>query len=67
MDNEISQQDLVKQKEVDKLVKNYKYYQDKLLQVSSKNRSVVLKKLYDKHNFDLTKIGTKNNAIPCHK
>jgi len=63
MDNDTSQPNLAKQQDVDKLVKNYKYYQDKLLQVSSKNRSVVLKKLYDKHNFDLTKLEDKKPGI----
>ena len=42
--------------QIDKLVKNYKYYQDKLLQVTQKNRSVLLKKIYHKHNFDLNLI-----------
>ena len=42
--------------QIDKLVKNYKYYQDKLLQVTQKNRSVLLKKIYNKHNFDLNHI-----------
>ena len=33
-----------RQKQVEKLIKNYKYYQDKLLQVTQKNRSVLLKR-----------------------
>ena len=37
----------------EKLQKNYKYYQDKLLQVSQRNRSVFLRRIYKKHNFDL--------------
>jgi len=48
--------DVERQKQVDKLIKNYKYYQDKLLQVTQKNRSVLLKKIYNKHNFDLTQL-----------
>jgi len=45
-----------KQNQIDKLIKNYKHYQDKLLQVTQKNRSVLLKKIYNKHNFDLTQL-----------
>ena len=45
-----------RQNQVEKLIKNYKYYQDKLLQVTQKNRSVLLKKIYNKHNFDLTQL-----------
>jgi len=41
---------------VKKLIKNYKFYQDKLLQVTQRNRSVLLKKIYYKHNFDLTEV-----------
>ena len=41
------------QDQIDKLIKNYKYYQDKLLQVTQRNRSVLLKKIYNRHNFDL--------------
>ena len=48
--------DAERQNQVDKLIKNYKYYQDKLLQVTQKNRSVLLKKIYNKHNFDLTQL-----------
>ena len=42
-----------RQAQVDRLVKNYKHYQDLLLQVTKKNRSVLFKKIYKKHNFDL--------------
>lgn len=45
-----------RQEQVDKLIKNYKFYQDKLLQVTQKNRSVLLKKINNKHNFDLTQL-----------
>ena len=45
-----------RQVQVDKLVKNYKHYQDRLLQVTKKNRSVLLKKIYKKHNFDLANL-----------
>ena len=45
-----------RQAQVDKLVKNYKHYQDLLLQVTKKNRSVLLKKIYKKHNFDLANL-----------
>ena len=37
----------------EKLEKNYKHYQNKLLQVTKRNRSVFLRKIYNKHNFDL--------------
>jgi very-short-patch-repair endonuclease len=50
------QGDMERQEQVAKLIKNYKYYQDKLLQVTQKNRSVLLKKIYNKHNFDLTQL-----------
>lgn len=45
-----------RKEQVEKLRKNYKFYQDKLLQVSQRNRSVLLKKIYNKHNFDLVEI-----------
>jgi len=51
-----SQSNAQRQEQIDKLIKNYKYYQDKLLQVTQKNRSVLLKKIYNKHNFDLTQL-----------
>ncbi len=43
-----------RQEQVDKLIKNYEYYKDRLLQVTQRNRSVMLKKIYARHNFDLT-------------
>jgi len=45
-----------REQQVAKLIKNYKDYQEKLLQVTKKNRSVLLKKIYNKHNFDLTQL-----------
>ena len=51
-----SQSSKQRQEQVNRLIKNYKYYQDKLLQVTQKNRSVLLKKIYHKHNFDLTEL-----------
>jgi very-short-patch-repair endonuclease len=50
------QSNVERQEQIEKLIKNYKYYQDKLLQVTQKNRSVLLKKIYNKHNFDLTQL-----------
>ena len=44
------------QKQIEKIIKNYKHYQEKLLQVTQKNRSVSLKKIYSKHNFDLVRL-----------
>ncbi len=51
-----------------KLTKNYKHYQDKLLQVTKRNRSVLLKRIYTKHNFDLKQLddlkdGTVNKIL----
>ena len=45
-----------REKQVGKLTKNYKYYQDRLLQMTKSNRSVLLKKIYNKQNFDLTQL-----------
>lgn len=42
-----------KKNQIEKLVKNYKHYQNKLLQVTQRNRSVFLRRIYNKHNFDL--------------
>ena len=38
---------------IEKLEQNYKHFQDKLLQITQRNRSVFLRKIYNKHNFDL--------------
>jgi len=42
--------------DIKKLEKNYRYYQDKLLQVSTRNRSILLRRIYYKHNFDLVEV-----------
>lgn len=39
-----------------RLVTIYKHYQDKLLQVTARNRSVLLRRIYIKHNFDLARL-----------
>lgn len=46
--------DAKRQEQADKLAKRLRCYQDKLLQVTHKNRSVLLRRVYMKHNFDLT-------------
>ncbi len=43
-------------KENGKLIEQYKRYQERLLQVTAKNRSVLLKTIYKKHNFDVTRL-----------
>lgn len=48
-----SKNDPIKNNQIEKLVKNYKYYQNKLLQITQRNRSVLLRRIYNKHNFDL--------------
>ena len=40
----------------DELVKHYKYYQERLLQVTARNRSVLLRRIYNKHNFDVARL-----------
>ena len=52
MQNE-DQINLEKHEQVIKLQKNLKAYQEKLLQINKRNRSIQLKKIYLKHNFDL--------------
>ena len=46
-----------------KLNKNYKHYQDKLLQISKRNRSVLLKRIYNKHNFDLKDLDSLKEGV----
>lgn len=45
-----------REKQADKLTKNYKHFQGNLLQMTPNNRSVLLKKIYNKQNFDLTQL-----------
>lgn len=52
-----------RQKRVNRLVKNYKHYQDKLLQITKKNRSILLKRIYNKHNFDLTQLDALKEGV----
>jgi very-short-patch-repair endonuclease len=59
----MSSDDEESQDNINKLVKNYKHYQDKLLQITQRNRSVLLKKIYNKHNFDLTKLDEFKEGI----
>lgn len=47
---------MAEQSQVEKLIRIYREYQDNLLQVTRKNRSILLKKIYNKHNFDLVDI-----------
>ena len=55
-----------KQKQIEKLQKNLKTYQEKLLQVDRRNRSVQFKKIFHKHNFDLATLEEFNESI-CNK
>jgi len=48
------EEDQERENQTDKLIKNYEHYKDKLLQVTQRNRSVLLKKIYTRHNFDLS-------------
>ena len=45
-----------KQNQIEKLEKTLKLYQEKLLQVDKRNRSVQFKKIFAKHNFDLVSL-----------
>ena len=38
------------------LTRYYKHYQEKLLQVTARNRSVLLRRIYNKHNFDVAQL-----------
>ena len=40
----------------DEFIKYYKHYQEKLLQVTARNRSVLLRRIYNKHNFDVAQL-----------
>ena len=53
-DDDISERSAERKEQSDKLVKNYKHFQDKLLQATQGNRSISLKKIYHKRSFDLT-------------
>ena len=55
-----------KQIQIEKLEKNLKLYQEKLLQVDKRNRSVQFKKIFAKHNFDLASLEEFNENI-CDK
>ena len=46
----------ISEKDHDELIKHYKHYQNMLLQVTAKNRSVLLRRIYNKHNFDLAQL-----------
>ena len=46
----------ISNKDHDELIKHYKHYQNMLLQVTAKNRSVLLRRIYNKHNFDLAQL-----------
>ena len=56
LDDSVNQDNSANQDDgsITRLKEYYKKYQSKLLQVSQRNRSVSLKKIYNKHNFDLT-------------
>jgi very-short-patch-repair endonuclease len=45
-----------KNQQIEKLEKNLKTFQEKLLQVDKRNRSVQFKKIFAKHNFDLVSL-----------
>lgn len=49
--------------ETNNLEKHLKKYQEALLQVNKRNRSVLYKKTYNKHNFDLATLLDFNNKI----
>ena len=55
-----------KKSQVEKLQKNLKKHQEKLLQVDRRNRSVQFKKIFAKHNFDLAELEEFNDSI-CDK
>jgi very-short-patch-repair endonuclease len=55
-----------KKAQIEKLEKNLKTYQEKLLQVDRRNRSVQFKKIFAKHNFDLASLEEFNSGI-CDK
>ena len=55
-----------KQNQIEKLEKNLKLYQEKLLQVDKRNRSVQFKKIFAKHNFDLASLEEFDEGI-CDK
>ena len=55
-----------KQIQIEKLEKNLKLYQEKLLQVDKRTRSVQFKKIFAKHNFDLASLEEFNENI-CDK
>ena len=55
-----------KQNQIEKLEKNLKLYQEKLLQVDKRNRSVQFKKIFAKHNFDLASLEVFDEGI-CDK
>ena len=52
-----------KNRQLDKFAKNLKTYQEKLLQLNKKNRSIQFKKISNKHNFDLCKLEEFKSGI----
>ena len=55
-----------RKKQIEILEKNLKSFQEKLLQVDRRNRSVQFKKIFAKHNFDLVVLEEYNPSI-CQK
>jgi very-short-patch-repair endonuclease len=47
----------------DTLKKKLEFYQDKLLQIERRNRSIMLRRVYDKWSFDLAKLIIRGTSI----
>jgi very-short-patch-repair endonuclease len=47
----------------EKLKKKLEFYRDKLLQIERRNRSIMLRRIYDKWSFDLSKLVIRGTSV----